>query len=313
MIENTNDTQVTNDTTSTAPVVESTPSTSNDAPVVEATPAYVPDYKYKYTGRNGDKWGDAEGEIDESIRPLIKSKEDEEKWKKHFSKVMGFDFVADGREKARTEYTQYKTQAEPILKYAQEATKHYKAGDMDSFFEVLGVPYEKLQQYVYGKLKQQELPPEHRSALEEKRALNLQLQQMQEQLQSFHQNSFQNQQQAIYNEVDAELSKPDIKAIAQAFDQRSGQPGSFQNEIIQRGHLIYTTQGGRIARPGEIVQDLITRYGLAASPQASTQPQTNVVGQRNLPTIPVVAGGGASPVKKRVSSVADIETEYNKL
>lgn len=311
MFENTNESQTATTEVNTAPPVESTPVVPVEGQTPNEPQAYTPsDFKFKYTGKNGDKWGDAEGEIDEPIRPLIKSKEDEEKWKKFYSKVHGFDFIVDGREKARSELTQYKTQAEPILKYAQEATKAWKAGDLDTFFEVLGVPHDKLQQYVYSKLKQQELPEDYRNTIEQNRTMSRQLQAYQEQMEAFRQNNFQSTQQAVYNELNAELSKPDIKAIAESFDQRSGQPGSFQEEIRQRGEYIFHTQNGRIARPSELVQEIIKRYGLQAPVANNPQVPSNNTVQAQLatekPTIPVVQGGGASPSHKAIKSIDDL-------
>lgn len=293
--------------------VPSTPSVDVSGQSAAPTPAevYQANFKFKYTGKNGDKWGDAEGEFDEPIRGLIKSKDDEEKWKKFYSKAYGFDFVNEGREKARTELKQYQEQSTPILKYAQEATKHYKAGDLDSFFEVLGVPYDKIQQHVYQKLQQQELPPEQRNLIEQNRAYQKELAQYQERMQSLEQNTVQAQREALYNDLHSELSKPDVSQVQQAFDARNG-AGSFEEEIRQRGHSIYVNQNGRVAKPSELVQDILNRFGLTQAQQQAQQPN-QVPGQRTLPTIPVVSGGGSSPVKKRIGTIADIEKEYNSL
>lgn len=290
----------------------STPSVDVSGSAAAPTPAevYQANFKYKYTGKNGDKWGDAEGEFDEPIKALIKSKEDEEKWKKFYSKAHGFDFVNDGREKARNELKQYQEQSSPILNYAQQATKAYKANDLDTFFEVLGVPYEKIQAHVYAKLQQQELPAEQRTLMEQNKAYQKQLTQYQEQMQSLEQNTVQAQREALYNDLQSELSKPEVSQVQQAFDARNG-AGSFEEEIRQRGHSIYVQQNGRVAKPSELVQDILTRFGLTPA-QQQAQPN-QVSGQRTLPTIPVVSGGGSSPVKKRIGTIADIEKEYNSL
>lgn len=316
MLENTSE------VTTTTEAIDTTPATPDVGGDISNTPpatpsevqAYTPsDFKFKYTGKNGDKWGDAEGELDEVIRGAIKSKEDEEKWKKFYSKAYGFDFVADGREKARGELTQYKSQAEPILKYAQEATKAWKAGDLDTFFEVLGVPHDKLQQYVYNKLQQQELPPEHRTAIEQNRQMQRQMQALQEQMQSYQQNSFQTQQQALYNELNAELSKPEIKAIVEAFDKRANEIGAvpFHEVIRQQGEYIFMTQNGRIARPSELIQNYIKMNGLQAPVAAEPQVHNNTIPAQlstDKPTIPVVKGGGASPSGKSFKSLKDLES-----
>ncbi|MFN3454028.1 MAG: hypothetical protein ACK41T_03645 [Pseudobdellovibrio sp.] len=300
-------TEVVNPQSTTETTVETT-ANNETAVASEEQVVYTPsDFKFKYTGKIGDKWGDVEGEIDESVRALIKSKEDEEKWKKYYSKVHGFDFVIDGREKARNELKQYREQASPILNYAQKASNAWKNKDYDTFFETIGVPNDVLQQYVLQKLQQSELPQEQQNLILQNRELTKQIEQFQEKLSEFEQNNIQNTRVSLYNELENEISKPEISNIVSAYNAKFG-AGAFQEEITKRGHYIYSSENGRIARPSELVKDLVDRITFQSSQQTQNQNTITTQSPTQKPTIPVAQGGGTSPSGKVFKSLSDLES-----
>lgn len=302
-----------------APEVVNTPPATEQPGEPAAQPAYVPDYKFKYTGKNGDKWGDAEGEIDEPLRALIKSKEDEEKWKKLYSKAHGFDFVNDGRERARQELTQYQKQWSPVIDLAQKANQAFAKKDFAAFFELIGVDKQILQQHVLNDLQQQELAktnPDQYKTIEQNRALQRQLQQYEERMSDFEQKNLQFQTQMIHNELNAAFSQPEVANFKATFDAGNG-PGAFENEVRMRGKFIHDTTG-QIASPRDVVQDLLKKYSFAQpssaaqsfppTTQSSPQPATLAT---QKPTIPVASGGGQSPTNKQLKSLKDLESLYN--
>jgi hypothetical protein len=292
-----------------APAVDtSTPITSADtsaAPVASEQPAYTPDYKFKVM--------DKELEMDEFLRPAIKSKEHEQKLKELYEKAHGLDEVKTSREKAREEYKSYKTQAEPVIRTVQQASNFYQTGvrayeegnarggtfKLEQAFKELGINDKVLQQYVFTKLKMEELPPEQKADYNRQREQDLQFAQMQQQMQE-QQSYFQQMAvQTRTQQLQQAISSPEVASIAQSFDQRNG-PGSFQNEVIARGQLYWQTRQQDVPAD-QLVQEIITKYGLSAQ---QAQPQAQA--PREVPVIPVVKGNSGSPAGKAFNSTADL-------
>lgn len=300
-------------TTETPEVV--TPPEAGASETQEQQPQFVPNFKFKYTGKNGDKWGDAEGEIDEPVRALIKSKADEEKWQKLYSKAHGFEFVQDGRERARTELKQYQEQVTPIMDLAKKANKAYQAGDVDGFLEALGVPKSAIQKYVLEDLQRQELQksnPDQFRTIEENRSLQKRLMTHEERLADFEEKNLQLQSQMIHNELNTAFSQPEVATFKNMFDSNNGQ-GAFENEVRMRGKHIHDTTG-RITSPGEVVQEIIKKYSFAQPSQVNNPPPPATQQPATLatqkPTIPVVQSGGQSPSGKVPKTAADLRKIY---
>lgn len=281
---------------------------------------YTPKAKFKYTTKDG---GDAEGEFDEMIKAAIKSKEDEEKWAKFYSKAHGFDFVHSGREKVRQEFNTYREQVKPVVEMAMTANKFYTAGDLDGLLETIGIPYEKVQQHVFKKLQLAEMPEQQRQIYEENLKIQRQNMMLQEQMQGYQSQNLTIQEQMINNELNQELARPEVVSFKAAFEAANGQ-GSFEQEIRARGATIYHTQNGRIAKPSEVIGDVLKKFSFAtpslqaASPQATQTPQLQVVPQAQpqvipateKPTIPVVSGSGGSPTHKNFKTADDLRKYY---
>ena len=282
---------------------------------------YVPKAKFKYTTKDG---GDAEGDFDEMIKTAIKSKEDEEKWAKFYSKAHGFDFVHNGREKARQEFNTYREQVKPVIEMAMTANKFFNAGDLDGLLETIGIPYEKIQQHVFQKLQLAELPEQQRQVYEQNRMLQRQNMAIQEQMQGYQTQNLTIQEQMINNELNQELARPEVVSFKSAFEAANGQ-GSFEQEIRARGATIYHTQNGRVAKPSEVISDVLKKFSFAtpslqaASPQATQTPQLQVVPQAQpqvipateKPTIPVISGSGGSPTHKNFKTADDLRKYYD--
>lgn len=300
------------------PVVSEANAASADAkPSAEGQPApYTPSWKFKVK--------DKEHEIPEFVRPAVTSAEHEKQLKEVFEKAFGLDEVKSARERVREEYKSYRTQTEPVVKTLTQAAQlyngamqAYESGNvkgavfkLEESFKHLGIPDKVLQQYVFQKLQMEELPPDLKADYNRQRELELQYAQMQQQMQE-QQSYFQQMAvQTRTQELQQATSRPDVAPIIQAFDQRNG-PGSFHQEVIQRGQLYWQTQ--QVDVPAEqLVQEIINKYGLSAQ-QAAMSAAPQAVESRSVPVIPSVKGGGVSAVKRKPTSIADIEKEYNSL
>jgi hypothetical protein len=321
-----------------APVVESAPAVAtpeaaapaeaaNSEAIANATEtmqaaAYQPNFKFKYTGKNGDKWGDAEGEFDEPIKASIKSKEDEEKWQKMYSKANGFDFVQEGREKARKEFSDYKSQVDPLISMAQKANQALVKEDSDTLFETLNIPDKIILKHAYKLLQMQDLQqtnPQQYNLYTQNQQQNKQLQTYQEQMAQIQSQNLQIEQTLLQNELNNEYSKPEVASFKQAFEAANGE-NSFYEELKLRADFIHQSQN-RIPRPSEVIQDVLKRFGpflsqssatqTQSAPSAQSSPQTVVATQK--PTITMVGGGGQSPSGKTFKSLKDLRAHRETL
>jgi hypothetical protein len=308
-----------------APAVETaanTPAASTESIAAATTAmqeaAYQPNYKFKYTGKNGDKWADAEGEFDPEIKALIKSKEDEEKWRKNYSKIHGLDYVADSRDKFKNELGQFKEQWSPIIDMAYKANQALTKGDMDAFFDIIGLPQDKIQSHVFSKLQLEDMKkqnPSQYQLLTQNQQLQKQTQTWEEKMSLVEQQNLQIQQDLLQTKLNYEYQKPEVSSFKTRFEADNG-ADSFYQEMQLRAEFIHKTQG-RIAEPGEVIQEVMKRYAHYSSvpqqaaptqQQAAAQVQPQVIPATQKPTIPVLGGGGQSPSSKSFKSLKDIKS-----
>jgi hypothetical protein len=295
-----------------SPAGNDSAATSTQAGEPSAAPAsaFVPNYKFKVM--------DKEHEIDEFIRPAIKSAEHEKKLKEIYEKAFGLDEVKAGRDKVRQEYQTYKTQTEPMVNTIREAANLYqsaiqaaKSGNnrkavfqMEEAFKHLGIDDGVLKNYVFQKLQVDELDPQQKAYYNQHRELELQNAQMQKQMQEYQKHAESLAVQTRTTELNTVFNQPEISQIVQAFDSRNGQ-GAFQQEVILRGQQIYNLSG-RDASAAEVVSDIIKKYGLSPQTVNSEQAQSGAVAPQELPVIPAVRQASTSTVGKTISSVQDL-------
>lgn len=299
-------------TTEAQPIVA-----SSEAPIVDSTVTaepvpYTPVAKYKYMSKEGKK---IESELPPEIKSLIKSKEDEEKWSKLYSKAEGLEFIQSERDNVRTQFKKYQEDLAPVIDVVTKANKAIQSNDLDSLFEIVGIRPEAIEQYVFNRLKMQEMPPEQRQIIEQNKALQKQHQMVQERMSLSEQKNLQIQSEMLSNELYNELSRPEVTSFKELFDSKNGE-GAFENEIRARGEAIYHTQNGRIARPSEVVKEVLNKYSFAIPgqtqmPSASVQQPQVVKAQAEKPTIPVISGSGGSPTRQSFKTATDLENYYN--
>jgi len=278
------------------------PATSTAAPA-----EYKPTYKFKVK--------DQEKEFDEWIRPVIKDAETEKKVKDIYEKAFGLDEVKGSRDNYKSKYEEASTKFSNVEKSLTQLSKYVQKKDYNSFFETLQIPKEDIAKWIYDELKYNELPPEQRQAIDAQKNLartqeefEFQQQQYQSQVREFGQRQLQ-----------FELSKPEVSQIASQFDQRMGRPGAFEQEVINRG-AYYENVHGKTLPAHELVKELIAFVNIGGQPaqppvpQAQPTPSQSVEQIEQKPAIKVFSSGGnTSPVKKQVSSIADLKRIRNEM
>lgn len=291
--------------TSAAPATPS-PQTASPGEAVAApvAPPFVPDYKLKVM--------DEEREIPEQFRGLIKDEKTAKEVREIFEKSFGHEAIKPKYETLKAAHQEVQTQYTQTMNQIQDLKADYARGDMDSFFQKLNIPKEKILQYALDTVNYQELPPEQKALIDAKRNAELQNMQLTREKQSVEQNLQQQMTQARSFALDSELARPDVKSMIEDFDKRAGEKGAFRKEVINRGLLTWHQSRGSVdLSPGQAVEQVMKLYGLAnapASANASATTPASVVTPSQTPTIPNVSGAKAtSPVKQKPKSIADLK------
>lgn len=302
-IEPVETTQEPPEVTETAP--ETTESTEEAVETPEV-PAYEANFKYKVLH--------SEKEIPEKFRSLIKNAEDEKELKELFEAADGLkEHYKPKHEALQTAHNTLQSEYNFMLGSIEEAKSAYQRGDLDAFFDKLAIPPQKILQYAMEKLNYNELPPEQKALIDARRHAERQNVELQRQ-QGLQQRQYQQQVQNAHDQLlTSELARTDVKAAMDAYDTRMGKPGSFFQQVKERGELIWHQSGGRIVlTPSQAVEQVISLYGLknAAPASASSQTTSPVSGgnQGKNNTIPNIGSGkSAAPLKKQIRSIDDLK------
>lgn len=300
----------TTETSATAPAVEATPAagaetTAPPDPAAAAAAAYSPTYKYKYVDPEGK---DVEGELPDWVKPLVKTADFEKQVRELFEKSASLDFIKGGRAKAQTQAAEVGKELGELKAGIESLRKCVQSGDFDSFFEMLEIPQQRILQYALQVAQREKMTPEQRQAYDASVSQRRQLQMLQEQNRSLQDQHTQAAVQARSLELDTVLSRPEVNAMAAAFDGRLGRPGAFRAEVVRRGQHAFYTSGQDV--PAEtLVAEMMATFGafVNAAPAASGSAGGVVTPPAHgKPTIPNIAGKGASPVKRVPRSIDDL-------
>src|SRR6266403_5535444 len=274
---------------------------------IQTPNSYTPNYKFKAM--------DKMHEIEEWMRPYIKDAETEKLARKLHEKAYAIDDIKAQKDSYRQNYEQLQPQAQHMANQIATVERYKKTNDFDSMFNYLGITNDQILNHAQKILDVAKMSPEQRQQLDSQRYLQEQTFQQQNQNSELMQ---MYQAQAVQTrtlELNYALDRPDSKKISDAWDSKTGQPGSFRALVIKeaQNHAMLT---GEDLSGDQAVQNVLNNYGKvlsleAAIPQQNAQaiPQPgNLPGQPNAaPIIPHVAGKGGSPVKKKPRSIADLK------
>lgn len=283
-------------------------------------PVYNPNFKFKVM--------DKEHEIAEQFRSIIKDADTEKLVRELHEKAYGLDVVKPRFNDLREKYKSVEQEARGYKEGIGELREHYTRGDFDSFFKKLNIPQEKVLQWVLDKAHYNELPPEQRQVLDAKRYAEQRAAALEKEhaaTQSKYEDALV---QAKARDLQIALDRDDVRQFAESFDARAGKPGSFLEEVIQRGELAWYTSKGKIElTPEQAIQEVLTRYQGLVQPKPKEAPMIPVNGQdpngqapahapaaSKAPTIPNIGGRQASSVSKsKPKSIDDLKQLYKKM
>jgi hypothetical protein len=293
---------------------------AQDPAITPETPAYAPNFKFKVM--------DKEHEIAETFRSIIKDAETEKLVKELHEKAYGLDVVKPRFNDLREKYKSVEQEAKGYKEGIASLREHYQRGDFDSFFQKLNIPQEKVLQWVLDKAHYNELPPEQRQVLDAKRSAEqraAELEKSQAAMQGKYEDALV---QAKARDLQIALERDDVRQFAEAFDARAGKPGSFLEEVIQRGELAwYTSKGKTELTPEQAIQEVLTRYQGLVQSKPKEPPMIPVNGNTpagqapaqapaasTTPTLPNIGGRQSSSVSKsKPRSIDDLKQLYKKM
>jgi hypothetical protein len=275
--------------------------TSTEQQAAQAAP-YTPNFKFKVK--------DKELEFDDFVKPIVKNKELEAKFRDMYEKAYGLDEVKSSRDQVKQQLQEWQNKFGEVETSLKTLGGYLKTKDYGKFFDLMQIPTDDIIKYAINEVQYRELPPEQRQAIDAQRQQRTELEQAQMLNQSFQQQLATLSQQQVTMELNQELSKPDVVSIASAYDTRTGKPGSFKTEVIKRGQ--YYEAVHKISPPAsQLVAELVSLIGSQASgtqtPEANSQGQSGQTSQQQKPVIPAFQSSGAkSPTKKVINSVEDL-------
>lgn len=281
------------------PAEASNPAGAEAQPIV---PAFTPNFKFKVM--------DKEHELDEMFRPLVKDQATEKKVKELFEKSMGFDFAKPKHEAAKVELAKLRDETTQFQSQLSEIRDDYNRNDFDGVFKKLGIPEEKILQWLVDKAKYNELPQEQRQILDSKRQAEERATQLEKQHSQVNQGYEGLQAQVKRMELERVLDRPEVKGFSDAFDAKAGTPGAFWNAVVEHGQMVSATRKIDLTAD-QAAKEVMSRYGMFYQPQAAQQgsPQAPVIpaAQNKPPVIPNISGRSQSPMDKKPNSIEDLK------
>jgi hypothetical protein len=282
-------------------------------------PKYEPNYKFKVM--------DKEHEVPELLRGAIKDADTEKQVREILEKAYGLDVVKPRLQQEREARKTVETELTGFKQGITELREHYQRGDLDTFFEKLNIPSEKVLQWCLEKVQYQELPPEQRQALDARKEAERRAFLLEKQNEQMNQQYWEQVTNAKSIALDAALARADITSLAQSYDSRPerkpGDPG-FKDLVINQGELAWFRSQGKVdLSPEQAIEETIRYLGLKSASQAApamqatpapmaTQQQATPAAKPaapapKAPVLPNISGRQASPMKSKPRSIDDLK------
>lgn len=264
------------------------------------TAAYEANYKFNVKGE--------EHEIDDVLKPLITSKEVEDKIRRLHEQSFGIEKVEESRDYYKENLGQYKGALEKQTGAINTLSSYLDQGDLESFFKALDIPSKDVMQYALTQAQRQEWTPEQRMAYDQQWETKRRANVYQEQYNTNQSHIESLRQDQVVKDYTIELHNPEVQKFAEAYDQLRGSD-AFRNEVADLG-TYHEKVHGNVLEVSHLVKAVMEKFGplMQTSGQVATQatgPQTTA--PREVPTIPNTGPGGQAPAQKAIRSLEDLE------
>lgn len=276
------------------------------------TPDWQPNFKLKVM--------DKEHEIPEIFRSAITNAESEKAFREVYEKALGLDHVKPKLQEFQKKYAEVNGAHTNVMAGIQDLREAYQRGDFESFFNKMQIPEEKILQWVIKKAQYNQLPPDQRQAMDERRASENRAIQLEKQNRSYQQQIEAQTTQAKSYGLQVTLGRPDVQSFASSFDETAGKPGSFREAVRQHGDYVYRSSNGRVdLTPEQAVQQVMERYGKFVQPRSAPQGgqgNPNPIQQaptKPLPNLGSGRGGSAATGKPKFTSLDQLKAHARKM
>jgi hypothetical protein len=283
------------------------------APVIPAnqqatpapTPTYTPNFKYKAAGQ--------EKEIDPLFQAIIKDAETETKVKDIFSKIDAFDFMKQKTQAMEKEFGSLATDYDAVATTVDKFNKSVAENDLTSAFRLANITKEQVFKWTQQQLRQMDrlsqMSPEERQEYQQLEEARQSKSELEERVQQIQQQYESQAVQARTMQLDMTLSRPEISKFAEAWDQNSGEAGSFRAFVAEEARKVFYEQNIDLS-PEQAVAHVMKRFGKflnVGGTMSAQSPQAIPTAQGQKPVIPHVNGKAASPIKKVAKSLDDLK------
>jgi len=283
--------------------------TAEAAPEVEEAPAYEPNFTYKVK--------DEEYEFDEFLRGGLTSKEQEEALRDLYTKSRGLDGYKDKLSTKEHEYEQVVSEAGKYANGFKKLKEHVDAantsGDYREIAKTLGLDEKSLINYAAKLVEEEQLPEDQRRLLDENRALNDKLRNVESRMSEFDNQSAERQQQDYIQGMNASLQNhpeaEELKGVMSELKKDFFQEYASLNQRMESAGLrpSFNDVAMRLVDDNRHLLEL-RELRTKQQQQTTTAPDIG-----NKPILPTVKGNNVAAVEKEFSSLDELREMANRV
>jgi hypothetical protein len=280
----------------------------------EVPKKYEPNHKYKVK--------DQEHEFDDVFKKAIKDEAAEKKLRELYERSHGLDFSKARETELDTKYKSLEQKFQPVMERLKEANEAFQRNDLDTVFEVMAIPQEKVLQWLANKAQYEQMSPAEKQRVDQGRNAEVAARKAQQEAASVKDSQIQEQSKAKLREFELVTKIPEYKSYADSFDA-SRKAGAFREAVADIGELAFMR--GKDLSVEEAIKELMSRYGSqSANPPKTTQSsgaqkaaaESGANGsKKETPVIPHVGGRSETPVEepRKYRSIQDLKNRYKEL
>lgn len=286
------------ESTPTETTTDQTPDATPESSDPAAPAAYQPNYSFKVM--------DKDHEIPEWARPTIKDAASEKQAREVFEKAFGLDHVKPKYESLKAQHDALMGEYKPIQKDLEILSTLISQNDVGGISAALGLTDEQIIKYALERIEYHQMPPEKKHAMDAQRQQTFNYYKTQQELNELKSQKANDDLNGTYNELMSAVQAPHIQSIAESFNARAGRPNAFEQAVIAHAQSHFALTKQDLSVP-QAIESFVRTFGLQAS-QPTAQPgapASATPGQRAA-TLPKSGSGTVSPVKPKVTNLADL-------